>query len=166
MRIDRRVPLLLPPIGVQGLPEIALPVQQTHPDQGHTEIARRLEVVSRKNAKAARVGGQSLADSELGREVRHPFQCVRAAFRLVQPWLLQIPPQSLVDAAEERHERLVLGELVVAVTRHQAQHLNGIVGGTLPGVGVDPSKQLHRPRVPAPAEVRGDRMERGEGLRK
>ena len=64
-------PLLLPAVGVELLVEVALGVQQANPDERHTEIGRRLEVVTGENAEAARVLRERLGDAELGREVRH-----------------------------------------------------------------------------------------------
>ncbi len=63
--------LLLPAVGVELLVEVALGVQQADPDERHTEIGRRLEVVTGEHAEAARVLRERLGDAELGREVRH-----------------------------------------------------------------------------------------------
>ena len=46
-------PLLLHAVDRQELAEVARPVEEAHADQGHAEVARRLEVVAGQHAQAA-----------------------------------------------------------------------------------------------------------------
>ena len=64
-----RIALLLPAVGVEALAEVAVPVEQADADEGHAEVAGRLEVVARQHAEAAGVLRDGLGDAELGREV-------------------------------------------------------------------------------------------------
>ena len=76
--------LLLHAVDGQELAEVARPVEEAHADQGHAEVARRLEVVAGEDAQAAGVLRQRLRDAELGREVGHQPQRARAAGS--RPW--------------------------------------------------------------------------------
>jgi hypothetical protein len=64
--VEDRVVLLLPAVPGQGLPEVAVPVQQADPDQRHAEVAGRLQMVAGEDAEAAGVLGQRGRDAELG----------------------------------------------------------------------------------------------------
>ena len=78
-----RVDVLLETVGVDGLPEVARTVEQADPHEGHPEVGRRLAVVAREHAQAARVDPERLVDPELHREVGHgPGQGV---LRLLEP---------------------------------------------------------------------------------
>lgn len=66
VRVECRVTLLLPPVRVQLLPEVSLPVEKPDSDQGEPEITCGFEVVAGKNSKTSRIGWQRLADAELG----------------------------------------------------------------------------------------------------
>ena len=66
--IDLDVALLLA-VAVDGLAEVAHPVEQADGDEREAEVGGRLEVVSGEDAEPARVDGQLLADAELHAEV-------------------------------------------------------------------------------------------------
>jgi hypothetical protein len=53
-----RVELLLPPLDIEVLPEIALAVQETNPDQGDAEVTGGFQVVSGKDAEPSGINGQ------------------------------------------------------------------------------------------------------------
>ena len=80
VRVEDRVALLLPAVGVELLAEVALPVHQADAGQGDAEAAGRLQVVAGQDAEAARVLGQGLGDAELGGEVGHAAQRARGRF--------------------------------------------------------------------------------------
>ena len=71
VRVVGRVPLGLPAVGGQRLGEVTVPVQQADGDQRHAEVARRLQVVARQDAQAARILRQRGGDAVFGGEVRH-----------------------------------------------------------------------------------------------
>jgi hypothetical protein len=50
VRVDRFVPLLLPPVGVEALTKVSLGVEQAHTDQRHAEVGRGLQVVAGENS--------------------------------------------------------------------------------------------------------------------
>ena len=64
-----RVALLLPAVARQRLPEVAGAVEQADADDRHAEVAGRLEVVAGEDAQAAGVLRQRGGDAVLGREV-------------------------------------------------------------------------------------------------
>ena len=68
--VDVVVLLVLAAVGVEPLPEVALVVVEADANQRHAEIGRRLDVIAREDAEAARVDRQRLVQAELGGEVR------------------------------------------------------------------------------------------------
>ena len=60
------VALVLPTPFVEGLMEVALPVEEADADEGDAEVAGRLEVVARQHSQAPRVLREGLGDAELG----------------------------------------------------------------------------------------------------
>ena len=161
MGVHHRVALLLPPVGVEALAEVALPVQQAYADHGDAEAARRLEVVAGQYPEAPGVLGQGLGDAELGREVGH-FDQRRAAAVLEPAVDAHVAAEVGVDLAQERHECVVLGERLQAFSGHEGEHLYGIVLGALPKLGVDPSEHVTRPLVPGPPEVEREFLQGGQ----
>ena len=67
---------------VDGLMEVALPIQKADTDEGKSHVARCLAVVSGEDAKATRVNREALVKSEFGAEVSdevarpQPFRAV------------------------------------------------------------------------------------------
>jgi hypothetical protein len=61
--------VLLEAVGVNRLAEVAGAIEQPHAHERHAEVARRLAVVARQHAQAARVDAERLVDPELHREV-------------------------------------------------------------------------------------------------
>lgn len=66
VRIEQRVALLLPAVPVEGLPEVAVPVEQADADDRDAEVAGGLEVVAGQDAEPAGVLGQRGGDAVLG----------------------------------------------------------------------------------------------------
>ncbi len=65
VRVQRRVALLLPALGVERLLEVAGPVEQPDADDRHAQVAGRLEVVAGEDPEPAGVLRQHLGDAEL-----------------------------------------------------------------------------------------------------
>jgi hypothetical protein len=65
-----RVVLLLPAVVRQVLTEVTLLIEQANADEGHTEIARSLEMVAGKYAEATGVNRQAFSEAVFGGEVR------------------------------------------------------------------------------------------------
>src|SRR5262249_53984174 len=82
VRVERREPLLLDPIGREYLAEVARSIEEADADEGDAEIAGRLQVVAGEHAEATRVLRKGLGDPELGREVGDEAQRARG-LRLV-----------------------------------------------------------------------------------
>ncbi len=64
------ITFLLPPVGVQDLPEIALLIEQPETDERIILVAGRLQMIPGENAEAARVHRQRFGQPVLGRKVR------------------------------------------------------------------------------------------------
>ena len=98
--VEQRVALLLPAVGVEALAEVAVPVEQADADEGHAEVARRLEVVAGQHAEAAGVLRDGLGDAELGREVGD--QVERAVALGLEPAVaVEVALQLAVHLAQE-----------------------------------------------------------------
>src|SRR5207249_10030131 len=100
--IDVDVTLLLPAVGVELLPEVAVAVEQPDTEERDAEATGRLEVVAREDAQPARILGQGLGDPELRREVgdtpeRRPLAPLEPARRG------EVPAQAVVDLPQEAH---------------------------------------------------------------
>ena len=104
VRVEVGVALLLPAVDRQRLAEVAVPVEEADADEGHAEVAGRLEVVAGEHAEAARVLREGLGDAELGGEVGHRAQ--RGAVAGLEPAVARrrSAASSASHLAEEAHE--------------------------------------------------------------
>ncbi len=109
VRLEDRIGLGLPALGVQELAEVALVVEETDAGERHPHVARRLEEVPRQDAEASRIDRQDLGQAELGREVRHPLpvrhQLPRRRMAGLGEVLLGQPP-------DHREELLLVGRIL------------------------------------------------------
>ena len=69
VEIGRRVIFHLPPVSVEGLPEVAFLVKETDADERKAEVGRRFQMVARENAQTAGVNGQAFGDAKFSGEV-------------------------------------------------------------------------------------------------
>jgi hypothetical protein len=140
-----------------------VPVEQADPDDRHAQVAGRLQVVARENAQAARVLRQYRGDAVLGREVgdrlRQRARLARAA-RLVPARLADVVAQVGQDRVKAAEEDLVGGEIGQPARPHRAEHRHRVTAGGGPPGRVDRLEQLNRGRVPGPAEVEHQVMQR------
>ena len=65
VRVEVGVALLLPAVGGQRLPEVAVAVEEADAHERHAEVAARLEVIAGQHAEAAGVLRERLGDAEL-----------------------------------------------------------------------------------------------------
>ena len=99
--------LLLPAVGVEALVEVALAVEQPDADERHAEVGRRLQVVAGEHAEAARVLGERLGQTELGREVGDEIEraVVAAAGTSGARWCVVERGDDGVDLVQDRAGR-------------------------------------------------------------
>ena len=164
LRVDDRVALLLPAVGRERLLEVAVAVEQSHPDHGSAEVAGGLEVVAGKDAEPAGVLRQNRTDAEFGREVRDSPRNLRSQ-AVVSAVLGEVVTQICRRAFEPVEEGPVAGQLIEAFGAHLTEQANRIMAGRLPQSGVDGGEEVLGRRMPTPAEVHGQLAERGEGRR-
>ena len=69
VRVEVGLGVLLVPIGVDLLAEVAAPVEEADADERQRRVRRRLAVVAGQDAEAAGVDLHRLVDAELGAEV-------------------------------------------------------------------------------------------------
>ncbi len=152
--IDVDVVLVLPPVAIEALPEIALVVVQADADERDAEIRRALDVIAREDAETAGVDGQRFVDAELRGEVRHrprpEHARVTGAPGVLRVQVLLQPAIGVVDPAVQRQLR---GPLLELVDRDLLEQRDGVVVERTPEDGIDLAKQAGRVRVPAPPEI-------------
>src|SRR5579872_1145039 len=73
-RVVEWIQSLLTAVGINFLAEIALLIEQSHTDYGHTQVTRGLELVTRNIAQTARIDWQRFTQHEFQAEVRHAVQ--------------------------------------------------------------------------------------------
>src|SRR5205085_8551579 len=66
VKIVNRIPLLLPAVRIEKLPEISLLVQKADPDQREILVARRLQMVAGEDSEAARIDRQAFGKTIFG----------------------------------------------------------------------------------------------------
>lgn len=154
--------LLLPAVPGEGLPEVAVPVEESYADQRHPEVAGRLEVVSGEDAQAAGVLRQGGGDAELGGEVSDGGGQATALL-LVPAVALHIGPEVVRRLTEQAQEPLVGREFGEPRVRHGAEEPHRVPVGRGPAPGVHGLEEVARPGVPGPAQVTGQLVEGARG---
>ena len=153
-RIVVRVEGLLRALLIDQLAEVALLVEQSHPDHRHPEIARRLELIARDVAQAAGIDWQRLAQHEFHAEVCDPLHgAIRMC--LLEPGrgmrdLVRLrgkPRQGRVECRVGQHLRQSFG-------RSGAEHHPGIVRA-LPQLRLELFPELVGGVAPRPAQIQG-----------
>ena len=152
--------LLLPPVAVEALAEVALRVQQADADERHAEVRRRLEVVAGEDTQPAGVLGEGLADAELRREVGDGAQR-RARARVEPRGGRQRRAQAAGHRAEVVDDAGVGGQLGQPSRARGAQHL-GRVGDAGAPPRPQPPEQPGRLLIPRPVEVRRQLRQRSQ----
>ena len=151
---------LPPPVGIEALAEVPLPVEQAHTHHGDPEAAGRFQVVPGQDPEASGVLGESLGYAELRRKVRHLHQG-RAAAVLEPAVDVHVAPQVGVYLAQERHEGVVFRQGLETLPGHQGEDPYGVVLGPLPEVWVDPVERRRVSLVPRPSQVERQFLEGG-----
>jgi hypothetical protein len=133
---------------VDGLREIALGVEQADRDESQPLIARRLAVIAREHAEAARVDLEALVKAVLRAEVRDEGLFFTAQRRR------QVGVEGAKHVAVALEvpgigRRTVEGSLIDA-----AQHKPWIAAGLLPELRIQRLEQRPRGSMPAEKEIR------------
>ena len=63
------IAFLLPAVGIQILPEVALLIEQADADQREVQIAGGFQMIAGEDAQAAGIDGQALGEAVLGGEI-------------------------------------------------------------------------------------------------
>jgi hypothetical protein len=153
------IPLLLPTVHVQVLPEVPLAVHQADAAQGHAEVARRLQMVAGQDAEAARIDRHRLVDAELGREVGD------AEVGLLRVLLGEprrgghVRLERLLHAVQVGQEPVVGRQFLEPRLRGRGEEADRAVVELLEQVGVDAAEEGDGVGVPAPPQVVGQPVE-------
>ena len=151
-----RVGVLLVPVGVDRLAEVALAVQEPDPDQRQRHVAGRLHVIAGQHAQAARVDAQRLVEAVLGAEVGdRPLELVgRAGAGTSGPRRWPCTTSNSARMSWYSAMNAVFSSSCVQSTA-PGQDGDGVAVAR-PAAGVDPAEQDPGPRVPAPPQVVGE----------
>ena len=155
--IQQRVTLLLVPVGVQRLTEIAVAIHEADADDRHAEIARGLEVVSGENPQAARVLRQHVGHAELGGKVADGLGGLRVlrTVPLVPELGGEVLVQIVAEPLDVAHETAVLSQVLQPLRVDARQHRPRILVDGVPQDGIDRPQQLAGFVMPRPAQVEG-----------
>ncbi len=169
IRVTGWVTLELPALARQRLVEVTVAVEQPHPDDRHTKIARRLEVITGQDAEPARVLRQRGGNAELRREVgdggrRRGGGVVRAECLIPAP-AFQVLVQVVGGVTEPSQEPPVLGQPGQLLRRHLAEQPDRIVTDRFPSLAVDRGEQVKRFRMPGPPQIQHQLAKRSQRLR-
>ena len=158
---QHRVAFLLPPGGVQPLPEIPEPVEKADPDQGQAEVGGRLQVVAGEDSQATRVLGKHLADAELGGEVADARgrSLVLGGVALEPQVGGEVVDQIVVEETHVTGEDVVGRELLDPFGTHRGQQFHGVLSHLLPELRVDGPEKIPGLLVPRPAKILRQRIE-------
>ena len=144
VEIVHRVAFLLPPVGVEQLPEIALLIQQAKADQRIVLVARRLQMVAGENAQTAGIDRQALGEPVFGGKVSDQV-AVSGRIALVRP-----PVVRFAGAAVQRQVAGIARRSGQGRLRNTAQHQDWIMAGFAPHNRVQTAKQRTYDRLPTP----------------
>ena len=148
------VGVLLVAVGIDGLAEVALAIEQTDPERGERHVAGRLHVVAGEDAETTRVDAERLVEAVLRAEVGDRAS-ERLAVLALEP-VVRAVRHVLVELGEDV---VVLGEELRVVEEARpigraADHLDR-VPVPRPGPAIDQAPQAARARVPGPVQVVG-----------
>ena len=164
-RVDRRIVWNLLAVAVDALIEIALPVEQPHGDERQPQIARRLAVIARENAEAARVDREALLQAVLGAEIRDQVRRLEILGLGPAGARIEISVELRDDVAVCDQKCRVLGGTLEDPLVDAFQEQLRVALATPPEQGVELPKQLARGRIPAEQEVLREIGEPTQGLR-
>ena len=138
---------LLCPVFVDGLPEIALLVQQSHPDDRHSQVAGCLQLIPGDVAETSRIDRQRLAHHELHAEIGDGSQAGLRILVLEPGGRLVRPSPGLHEGIHQAAESRIGEGAPEAVFRDRLQESPGVVR-ELPLDGIEGSPHLVGAVVP------------------
>ena len=180
VRVAGRVALQLPALRRQRLAEVAVPVQQPHPDQRDAQVAGCLEMVTGQDAEPAGVLRQRGGDPVLGGEVGDgrwrlavgsaaallfpPPRFAPAPAPLIPPRRGQVLPQVRGRAVQPVQVFPVGGQRGQVLGRNLAEQRDRVVARPLAARRVERGEQLPGAGMPGPAQIQHQVVQRGQRL--
>ena len=174
VRVKDGVLLLLPPLPVERLAEVTGLVEQTHPDDGHAQVGRGLEMVAGQDAQTSGVLRQDVGEPELGAEVADGLGGARPGHPPDPAVLLGCPPlvpavlgevvgQRVGGVLQPRDELGVPRQPLQLLGREPGEQPGRVLPDLVPQDWVDAAEQVAGPGMPGPVQVEGQLPERGNG---
>jgi hypothetical protein len=148
------VVLLLPAIGGEELAEVAAAVEESDADEGDSEVAGGLEVVTGEDAEATGIDGETLVEPEFSAEVGDAAVFALGGEGAVEPGggfdvLLQV----FAADVEFGEEDFVFDEVLLALGREPVDEFDGVVFELFPEFSIDFAEKGLGVVIPSPAEV-------------
>ena len=159
VEIVGRVALLLPPVRIQRLAEIALLIEQPDAHQRIVLVARGFQMIAGENAQTARIHRQALGQAVLGGKVSNQLAIGR------RRRLLDAGVEGLASQLVQRQVAGIGSRLVQSRLRHPAQHQHRVVSAVPPQRRVKAPEEGALQRLPAPQDVVGQLRHPGKRRR-
>ncbi len=154
-------------LGIDGLGEIPLPVQNPNRRQRQAQVAGRLDQVSREHAQASRVQGDAFVKTELGAEIGHEVPVgLEVVVDLGAGSLAVVAVEPGEDSVILLHVHPIEGGLLQASLGDTAQENLWIVAAAVPQIRVQLIEQAADAPVPRVHQVVGELGQPVQGLRK
>jgi hypothetical protein len=167
VRIEHRVGRLLPAVAIERLLEVAGLVEQADPDDRHTEIGSRLQVVAGEDAQAAGVLREDVGDAELRAEVGNRGRRLQVGLggpALVPAGFGHVGVQVGAGRRNPGDEVGVVGQCGEFLGGQAREQANGVGVDLRPADRIDAAEELACVGVPGEPQVAGKVTEHGDGL--
>ena len=164
IRVEHGVGLLLPALARNRLAEVASAIEESHSDDGYTEVGCALEVIAGEDAESTRVLRQRCGDSELRREIGHCFRGILEG--LVPARLREVRVEVVPKRVRAVHKFGIVRQLAKPLRLHRSDQTYGIMADLIPDFGGDRGEHLAGRMVPRPAEVRREFFQRSKRVGK
>ena len=152
--------LVLPAGGVDPLPEVPLPVQETDGHERQRAVGGLLDEVAGEGAQAAGVDRQRHMDPVFRAEERH----WTVPLDLAVPGTLELLTDGGLEPVSALDQLAVARRSVQRGHRRLFEQAHGVLETALPAVWIDGAEQGRTSRMPAPAVVVGEARKRLERL--
>ena len=157
VRVHGHARLRLPVAAGQRLPEITVLVEEADSDERQPEVARRLQMVARQDAEAARVNRQELRQAELGGEIRDEVAPLLHGARGGMGRLCVVFDADLgARRLEPRQESGIAGCRFESFRRQVRQKGDRVAARLFPQLGVQRGKKRPEGGPPGPTKVCGE----------
>ncbi len=141
------IAFLLPAIGIQILPKVAVLIQKRHADERKVEVARRFQVVAGEDAEAAGINRKALGQTVFRGEVGDEF----STFATGRP--LHVGVIALTCQVVLVYVTRVGGGSLERGLRNPIEHYDRVITSLFPDGWVQAAEESANDRFPTPDDV-------------